>query len=227
MHHYNELYNDPAGQAERFLALWRQIAERYKDHPFQLVFEPLNEPHDNLNAAEWNKLLKAVLAAIRRSNPDRTIVFGPANYNDLRQLDALELPKTDRNLIATVHYYLPYHFTHQGAHWAPGSAAWLGIRWTGSDAEKQAVMTDFQIVADWAKKNDRPVFLGEFGADSKADMDSRAHWTRFVADTAVAQGFSFTYWDFCAEYFGLYDPQTKSWHKELLTALIPPRSGTP
>lgn len=53
-------------------------------------------------------------------------------------------------------------------------------------------------------------------------MDSRARWTKFVADTAIEHGFSFTYWDFCAEYFGLYDPQTKSWRKALLEAVVPP-----
>ena len=223
MHHYNELYNDPAGHRERFLAIWKQIAERYKGYPIQLVFEPLNEPHDNLNAGEWNRQFKNALAIIRQSNPTRAIVLGPANYNDLRQLGALELPKDDRNLIVTFHYYLPYHFTHQGAHWAPGSDAWLGTKWTGSDSEKQAVANDFDIAVAWARKNNRPIFLGEFGANSKADMDSRVRWTKCVADTAVAHGFSFTYWDFCAEYFGLYDPQAKVWHKELLDAVVPPR----
>jgi endoglucanase len=227
MHHYNELYHDPAGHRERFLAIWKQIAERYTDHPFQLVFEPLNEPEDNLRAGEWNKLLNDVLPIIRRSNPNRTIILGPANYNDIRQLNALDLPKADRNIIVTVHYYLPYHFTHQGAHWAEGSDAWLGTQWTGSELEKQAVMADFQVAADWAKKNDRPIYVGEFGANRKADMASRARWTKFVADNAMARGFSFTYWDFCAEFFGLYDPQAKAWHKELLDALIPPRSGSP
>jgi endoglucanase len=166
-------------------------------------------------------LLKEILPVIRRSNPHRSIVLGPANYNDVLQLDALELPRDDRNLIVTFHYYLPYHFTHQGAHWAPGSDAWLGTKWTGSDSEKQAMAADFAIASAWAKKNNRPIFLGEFGVDSKADMDSRIRWTKCVADTAAAHGFSFTYWDFCAGYFGLYDPQAKVWHKELLNALGP------
>jgi len=227
MHHYNELYQDPAGHRERFLAIWRQIAERYQDRPLRLVFEPLNEPHDNLNAGEWNNLLKDVLGVIRRSNPARTIVFGPANYNDIRQLAALELPADDRNLIVSVHYYLPYEFTHQGAHWAPGSSAWLGMKWAGSGLEKQAIRDDFKVAADWAKKNHRPIFIGEFGANSKADMESRVRWTKCVADTAIEHGFSFTYWDFCAEFFGLYDLQARAWRRELLEAVVPPPAGLP
>jgi endoglucanase len=222
MHHYNELYADPAGHRERFLAIWKQIAARYKNHPATLIFEPLNEPHDRLGAAGWNQLIKELLPVIRETNPGRKVVLGPVNYNDIRQLNALELPPADRNLIVSVHYYLPYPFTHQGAHWQAGSDAWLGTRWTGSDAEKQAIRDDFDLAASWAKTNHRPLFIGEFGANRKADMESRARWTRFVADAAIERGFSFTYWDFCAEFFGLYDPPTKRWNKELLEAIIPP-----
>jgi endoglucanase len=223
MHHYNELYKDPAGHKERFLAIWKQIAEHYKEYSPAVVFEPLNEPHDNLNAGEWNKLLKDVLAVIRQSNPKRTVIFGPANYNDIQQLKALELPKDDPNIIVTAHYYLPYEFTHQGAHWAADSNAWLGTKWTGMDSEKQAIANDFNVAAAWAKENNRPIFIGEFGANSKADMDSRVRWTKFVADTAIERGFSFAYWDFCGEYFGLYDLSAKSFRKPLLEALIPPK----
>ncbi len=220
MHHYNELYADPAAHKERFLAIWRQLAEHYKGCPPCLILEPLNEPHQNLTAAAWNGLLQEVLRVIRQSNPSRTVVLGPVNYNDVRQLNTLELPESDRNLIATFHYYLPYEFTHQGAHWAPGSRAWLGRKWTGSEAERRAVDADFETAAAWSRAHGRPVFLGEFGAISQADMDSRVRWTRFLADTAVTRQVSFTYWDFCAGYFGLYEPQRARWHTNLTAAVL-------
>jgi len=53
-------------------------------------------------------------------------------------------------------------------------------------------------------------------------MASRTRWTKCVADAAVQRGFSFAYWEFCSG-FGLYDPQAKVWHKELLDAVVPPR----
>ncbi|MFA5257047.1 MAG: glycoside hydrolase family 5 protein [Opitutales bacterium] len=219
MHHYNELYDDPSAHIDRFLAIWKQISERYKERPLKLVFEPLNEPHNNLGAPTWNKLIKSVLDVIRVTNPDRFLVFGPVNYNGVRQLESLELPEDDRHIIAMFHYYLPYTFTHQGAHWAAGSNEWLGTKWTGSDAEKQAVNDDFDYAKNWGEAHDRPMMIGEFGAHSKADMESRARWTKYVADSAIAHGFGFTYWDFCAEYFGAYDPGKEAWHKGLLGAL--------
>lgn len=57
-------------------------------------------------------------------------------------------------------------FTHQGASWTDHQDK-SGIPW-GTDAERQTVKTDFTRVAAWAKENDRPILLGEFGAYDKA-----------------------------------------------------------
>ena len=224
MQNYYDLHSNPDGHRERYLALWKQIAEHYKDYPNTLLLEPLNEPHDVLkDATKWNALLKETLTIIRESNPNRMLVVGAANYSGYSDTKTLDLPKDDRNLIVTFHYYLPRRFTHQGAPFEPDSAKYVGMKWNGSDQEKRAIARDFNSVANWAKENNRPIYLGEFGSFYKADMDSRARWTKAVADEAINQGFSFTYWEFCHINFGLYDLETKSWRKPLLEAVIPPR----
>ncbi len=220
IHHYNELDDDPAGHKERFIALWKQIAEHYKDKPDILMFELMNEPHGNLKAKPWNEILADAIKVVRKSNPDRTLVVGPVQWNQISQLKNLKLPEDDRNIIVTVHYYLPMKLTHQGASWIADSNDWLGTKWTGTENEKKEITDNFDIAAEWAKKHNRPIHLGEFGAYSKADMESRARWTKFVVDTAVERGSSFSYWEFCAG-FGVYDPVKKEWHEPLLKALIP------
>ena len=65
MHHYDELFVDPDHHEERFLAIWRQIATRYRHRPDNLYLEPLNEPHDKLTANRWNRLLPEVVDVIR------------------------------------------------------------------------------------------------------------------------------------------------------------------
>ena len=92
----------------------------------------------------------------------------------------------------------------------------------GTEEEKREIRKDFDDAAKWAKKNNRPIYIGEFGAYEKADMDSRIRWTKFVADEAIKHNFSFTYWEFCHN-IGLYDRETKTWRKPLLDALIPPK----
>ena len=221
-HHYDELYSDPDGQRDKFVAIWKQIVERYKDYPNTLIFDPLMEATGNLDADKWNLLLKETIVTIRRSNPDRTIVICPAGFPCIDNLHLLELPKDDRNIIVSIFYYSPLEFTHQGATWVKDSGKWLGTEWTGSENEKKRIAKDFDIAAEWGKENNRPIYLNEFGAYEKADIDSRARWIKCVVETAVERDFSLAYWEFCSV-FGLYDQQTKSWRKPLLDAVIPPK----
>ncbi len=220
MHYYDEIFKDPDGHAARFVALWRQIAEHYREFSPQLVFELLNEPNGKLDAAHWNPLVAETLGTIRQSNPTREVVVGPTHWNAINDLERLELPEGDRHLIVTVHYYLPFHFTHQGATWAgPEAQTWIGTRWTGSPAERKAVTGDFDKAVGWAVKHHRPIYLGEFGAFSRADMDSRARWTRFVADSSLQRKMGFAYWEFCSG-FGAYDPKSDTWIGPLKEALV-------
>ncbi len=163
------------------------------------------------------------MTIIRRSNPHRTVVIGPGGFYLIDNLELLELPKDDSNIIVDVHYFLPSEFTHQGAGWVQGSEKWLGTKWTGTEEEKQQIAKNFDIAAEWSKKNNRPICLSEFGTYEKVDMESRVRWTKCVADAAISRGFSISYWEFCSV-FGLYDQQTKSWRKELLESVVPQKS---
>ncbi len=219
VHHYEEIMQNPAEHEERLLALWEQIAARYKEYPADLLFEVLNEPTANLKSGAWNRLLAKAISVIRETNPKRNLIVGPANWNSINSLGSLELPD-DRHIIVTVHYYDPFHFTHQGAEWASGSDAWLGTTWDGTPAEERAVARDLDLVAAWAEANERPIYLGEFGAYSKADIDSRARWTAHVARQAEERGMSWAYWEFCAG-FVVFDPGRGQWNEHIRDALIP------
>lgn len=220
VHHYDEMASDPAAHKDRWLGLWKQIAGRYRDQGPDVFFEILNEPNSALTAALWNQYLLEALAVIRASNPDRAVVIGPVDWNNVNRLKDLVLPEADRNLIATFHYYLPFPFTHQGAEWVEGSDAWLGTTWGGAD--EAAVLKDFEMARAWGEARGRPILVGEFGAYSKAEQASRVRWTTFVARTAEKAGFSWAYWEFGAG-FGIYDPAGNRWRDDLKNALV----GTP
>jgi endoglucanase len=219
VHHYDEMDTAPDDHLPRLTALWQQIASRHKDRPSSVVFELLNEPHGKLTEAKWNAMIPGLLAEVRKTNPTRPVIVGPAQWNSVRALDKLELPGEDRNLIVTVHFYDPFRFTHQGASWAKGADKWKGTRWSGTDAEQAAIRTALEKATTWAKKHDRPIFLGEFGAYQEADLESRSRWTRFVAREAERLGFSWAYWEFCSG-FGAYDLKAERWREPLKTALL-------
>lgn len=222
IHHYEEMDSQPDEHRARYSALWEQIAARYADRPASLAFELLNEPHDQLTAAKWNAILAEALAVVRKSNPTRTVVVGPVAWNGIDELKSLELPEADRNLVVTVHYYSPFTFTHQGAPWIKPPLP-TGVSWTGTDAERAAVVRDFDTAALWGLKHRRPIYLGEFGAYEKADLAGRARWTKFVADTAAERRMGTAYWEFCSG-FGAYDPVKRTWIEPLRAALIPASS---
>lgn len=218
-HHDEALDKAPAGHLARLAAIWEQIASRYQDQPPSVFFEIYNEPHGNFDAATWNKALATILRVIRRTNPTRPIVIGPVEWNNIRALDKLQLPAADHNIIVTVHYYEPFHFTHQGASWVEGSESWLGRPWDGDENEKQAVRESLETAAEWGRRNNRPIYLGEYGAYSKADDESRVRWTQYVSVEAARLGFSRAYWEFCSG-FGLFDSDKGEWREALKAAAL-------
>ncbi len=220
VHHYEALMDDPAGQRDRFLSIWRQVAGHYAAQPAAVFFELLNEPRRPLDVATWNQLLAEALAVVRESNPLRMVIVGPTEWNSFRKLDGLRLPADDRRLIVAFHYYEPFPFTHQDASWINNSAAWRGTRWTGGPDELAEIERVFDQVAAWGRAHARSIYLGEFGAYNRAALDDRARWTECVARAAERHGFSWAYWEFCSG-FGAYDPQAGAWRPELKAALIP------
>lgn len=219
-HHYEEIFAAPAKEHERFLAIWEQLAAHYRDAPDSVIFEILNEPHDQLDEKLWNTYLAEALAVIRETNPIRLVVIGIANWGGLGSMHALEVPK-DPHLMLTFHYYEPFKFTHQGAEWVSDSQSWLGTTWQGTVEEKAAIENDFKAAVAWAKSYNLPLFLGEFGAYRLADPDSRAKWTAFMVQQAETYGIPWAYWEFCSG-FGIYNAETNTWNQPLTQALIPP-----
>jgi endoglucanase len=219
IHHYDEIMQNPMAEKERFLSIWKQIALHYKNYSSNLFFEILNEPNSALTAGLWNVFLKEAITTIRETNPDRSILIGTAEWGGLSALQKLEFPSDDNNLILSVHYYLPFEFTHQGAEWIEGSNNWLGTKWEGNTVEREIINQDIKTAANWAAMRNVPFNLGEFGSYYKADMNSRVRWTAAVSAAARNYGASFNYWEFCAG-FGIYNRDTKEFNP-LLSALIP------
>ncbi|MBN1874187.1 MAG: glycoside hydrolase family 5 protein [Anaerolineae bacterium] len=252
MHHYDEIFEDPDTHGERFIEMWKQIATRYKDRPDTLYFEPLNEPHGNLDANRWNILFADTVAAIREIDAYHTLVAGGADWNGIDGLAAFDPPAGESNLIGTFHFYEPYLFTHQGAEWGGPEVQTLGIVWPGppetkveiADATRKVEWARTWLIryngspsdsnpagpkeigslldraAAWSEERNIPLWMGEFGAYSTADMPSRVRWTTFVREEAEGRGFSWSYWEFGAG-FGVYDRDLRRWNEALLTALIP------
>lgn len=219
MHEFTAMARDFAGLKAKYLAVWEQLAPRYQDAPDTVFFELLNEPNGELTVALWNAFLVEPYDIVRRTNPDRTLIIGPAFWNGIDYIEDLKLPEADRNIIVTVHYYHPMPFTHQGASWSEFRDR-SNVTWLGTPEEQQAIARDLGTVQAWAEKEQRPIYLGEFGAYEKADMASRARYTAAIARRAEHLGWSWGYWQFDSD-FVVYDIDQDAWVTPILNALIP------
>ena len=240
MHHYGNddeegMFDQPEKHHDRFLGLWEQIAEHHKDYPKELYLEILNEPRGALEPL-WNQYMTEAVEVIRKTNPGRTLVVGGGEWNKYYKLKDVTFP--DENIIATFHYYNPYCFTHGDQFWEPicktpdgsdpkkaGSAGWPVI-WPNLDknpssteqTSRAKLESDMRDAAKWSKENNRPLYMGEFGATEGAVLSERADWTSSLVELADELGFSFAYWQFTSS-MGAWDSYKLAFVPEMLTAL--------
>jgi endoglucanase len=217
-HDFNKCSDDPDACEPRLQAFWRQIGARYRGAPASVLFELLNEPHGKLDAPRWNALLARLIPVVRATNPGRTLVIGPINWNSLAKLPELTLPAADHNILVTIHYYEPFRFTHQGAKWT-NMAGERDVPFTPADEAR--IAADFDTAAAWSKANGRPILLGEFGAydGGGTPIADRARYARTVRRAAEAHGFPWAYWQFDSD-FVLYDIPGDHWVEPLRQALV-------
>jgi endoglucanase len=224
MHHYRQLDGDTLDPNERavptnlvdvrMLAMWKQIAQRYANRSANLIFEIYNEPHGRLES-RWNDLASRAIRLIRQSNAKRILVIGPTQYNSASKLPELLIPP-DPHLILTVHHYDPFDFTHQGAEWVV-PAKQTGVECC-SDAQKRDMLRSLDLAASESKRLNYPIFVGEFGAYSKAPEQARVSYSRFMRDAMEERALPWFYWEL-ASGFGIYDPTTSKFREPLFNAL--------
>ncbi|HYD87982.1 MAG TPA: glycoside hydrolase family 5 protein [Vitreimonas sp.] len=218
LHHFDALIADAEGQRRRFIALWRQIARRYNQHPDALVFEPLNEPNGDRWRGEALALLQRdALAAIRESNPTRLVVFGPGNWQNIEALRNWSPPE-GANVAVSAHYYEPHAFTHQDAEWLGDSAPRYDRAW-GSDAEKRQIAEHIARAARWGASRGHAMQLGEFGVNMAVPLEQRAAWTRTVRAACEANEMGWCAWDFAGA-FPIWDRERGRFIPDMLDALF-------
>ena len=102
---------------EAFSKFWRAFASHLaKRDSESVLLEVINEPMVE-DAYRWYGIQGKLIAAIRQSAPNHTIIASGHRWSGLSEMLFLE-PYADPNIIYNFHYYEPFAFTHQGATWA-------------------------------------------------------------------------------------------------------------
>ncbi|MFT6985923.1 MAG: endoglucanase [Psychromonas sp.] len=240
VHHYTEMMDDPENRQTahilRLQGIWQQISEQFplSEYPrYNLIFELLNEPNGSIDYDDWNNIIARLLTLIwddmeaqqNNGSEQRIVMIGTANWGHPDGLTKLVLPNSvdASNTIITVHYYEPFHFTHQGAEWVDGAADWIGTPWLGTASDQAPLIALFDRVTSWNAQPNRgfELFMGEFGVYSRNSAPAQQKaWTAFIAREAEKRNISWAYWEY-ASGFGAYDADTGQWRPQLIEALIP------
>ncbi len=223
-HRDRELTADPERHLAATLAAVTHLASAFEGRGTELIVEPLAEPEQALDPV-WNTVAAELIGAVRGQDQHRTILLGPRTMNNARFLGELALPEQERNLIVGIHHYWPVTFTMQGEMWLGEDHVfgnprdWLGTTWDQTPTQEAELQAGFAQVAGWGATTGRPLFLAEFGTTNNADPASRARWTRFNRTLAEQHGIPWGIWSL-APTFAIYDPSTRSFNPQLLTALM-------
>lgn len=152
---------------DHWIALWEQIAWRYKGNPVVWGYDLINEPVQSLPSPEgvgdYLEGQVRVAKAIRAIDPVMPIFIEASEWDSAdgyRELPPVELP----NIIYQVHMYVPGEFTHQGVYvkGAPRVAypGKIGAR----EWDKEALRKVLQPVREFQLAYNVHIYVGEFSA---------------------------------------------------------------
>ncbi|HMP83332.1 MAG TPA: cellulase family glycosylhydrolase [Verrucomicrobiota bacterium] len=216
---------------DAFVKFWSALAGRFKDFdPDMTILEIINEPVFRGREADWNPFNARLADAIRKNAPQHTIMTSGADWGGIDGLKKLAL-LSDPNVIYSFHCYEPFPFTHQGATWSSEEVKPLrGVPYPSSPEavqpllpalenhpasrgmveqygeqrwNKQKLAARFDEAISWGKKNNVPLYCGEFGVFPPfAKPEHRANWFRDFGDILADQRIGWAVWGW-DEGFGL------------------------
>ena len=229
-------------ESERFLLnLWSQIALAFNDgYDEHLIFETMNEPrlcgtnHEwwfDANAAdckdaaaclnEYNQLGVDTVRASGGNNAKRMIACPAlAASPDSAFAAAFKMPTDDApdKLIVSVHMYTPYSFAMQ----SPGER-------TFTSSHKANLVQYFGKLNTRFISKGYPVYIGEFGATNKDNLEDRVAWFDYFIKESRKYGMTSVLWDNGVwevknndynEHYGFYNRREQTWYfPEILAAM--------
>lgn len=232
----NECYEN----SEKYLtAVWKQIAERFRDYDEHLIMEAMNEPRLINTNLEWifdpnssacleaadciNRLNQAFVDTVRATggcNETRYLAvtaYDAAPYQVTSDYFVLPQDPAENRIIVSAHAYTPYSFALDGK----GSG-----KFEPSMSQRNEIGMFMNSLYDRFIVNGIPVMLDEFGAQDKKNLQDRVNFCAFYVATASARNIPCCWWDngnFSAtgEKFGLLNRQKAAIaYPDLVAALM-------
>lgn len=181
---------------QRTVAIWRKVAEHYKDNPAVAAYDLINEPAEAPSLGALWSVYDLLYREIRRIDPHHIITVEGCATGQIAGRHVHwgweALPPPDlfgwKNVLYQMHHY----------------------EWDWDSEEKQINSINFQV-AEWNrhKKLGVPAFMGEFNP-----MGVESAWHHALKEYS-ASGMHWAFWSYKANHgtgsnsWGLYNPVTK------------------
>ena len=240
----NTLFTSDKAQQD-LINLWYQLSAFLKDRSCDWVaYEFMNEPVADEHE-QWNQLVAKVHKALRKIEPQRTLVIGSNRWQGHETMKFLKVPEGDKNIILSFHYYNPMILTHYGAWWTPigkytGKVNYPGVLVSKEDYEASSdsvkavidenkfttevwdidhIRADFKDAIEAAKKYGLQLFCGEWGVYEPVDRELAYNWTRDMLTVFDEFNIAWTTWCYDAD-FGFWDQQHHTYKDRPLVELL-------
>ena len=203
----------------KYEAVWKQIADRFKDYDEHLIFESMNEEFDNTygrpnkdgyaNINEYNRIFVDTVRGTGSNNTKRwlllpgwntNIEYTAGNYGFVIPEDKL-CESDGKRIMISVHYYDPYNFTLD-ENSSSAKTQWGKYATENFDnwGQEDHVDSQMQMLHDTFIAEGYPVIIGEMGVQDKTHLSEsfneyRRYWLEYVVKSAKANGCIPVYWD--------------------------------
>ena len=203
----------------KYEAVWKQIADRFKDYDEHLIFESMNEEFDNTygrpnkdgyaNINEYNQIFVDTVRGTGSNNTKRWLLlpgwntnveYTAGNYGFVIPEDKL-CESDGKRIMISVHYYDPYNFTLD-ENSSSAKTQWGKYATENFDnwGQEDYVDSQMQKLHDTFVAEGYPVIIGEMGVQDKTHLSEsfneyRRYWLEYVVKSAKANGCIPVYWD--------------------------------
>ena len=223
---------------DRYINLWTQIANEFKDYNEYLIFESmdavyfLEDINYNFDFSTLTKLNQAFVDIIRNSggnNIERLLIIAGANDElSMTCSSDYKIPVDQSNKLAvSIHYYEPFDFVfekyYEPYNWTDidGYTYWLGptVIW-GSVSDYNRLFEDFKLIKSSFIDKGIPVIINEVGVltEEKKEIESiREYLYVLFSISSDYDGIMCCLWDTSNKIFGnmnFYDRTNDIWYDE-------------
>lgn len=189
----SRLFTDQACQ-NRFVEIWKHIAQRYKNSQVVWGYDLANEPVENCieeGCDDWQALAERAARAIRSVDSARTIIVEPVSWGGPDGLNDF-VPLSVSNVVYSVHMYIPHSFTHQGVYGQGPALSYPGMI-DGQYWDKSVLARALQPVVEFQQTYGVHIYIGEFSAIRWAPRESAVRYLADLIDIFESHNWDWSY----------------------------------